>query len=198
MIFCGEVVNVNNNILSFLEIYMTKHVPTKTLFESAHDSVRFAHSCLEQIENNLRAKSSFVDPQGNIMHWHDFGDLEGPGWAANAVGGAHLLYRWGIFLSDETLQQAALKLLDHVLEDGFIQPDGFIWPYYELAQNRFCLNYTHNNDWLCPGSLAKIGVQMLEFASDLNDPALASRLQQHADTLSVWLEAHIPLLPCHL
>jgi hypothetical protein len=21
-----------------------------------------------------------------IMHWHEFGDLEGPGWAAKAIG----------------------------------------------------------------------------------------------------------------
>ena len=145
------------------------HVNIERIFTSARASVGFALSCLEPVGKNLRARSSFVDPEGQIMHWHEFGDLEGPGWAANAVGGAHLLYRWGRFLSDEAVQSSALRLLDHVLEDGFILPDGFIWPYFDLAKNHFCLNYTHNDDWLCPGSLAKIGVQMLEFAADLGE-----------------------------
>jgi hypothetical protein len=165
------------------------------IFDSARASVGFALSCLEPVGKNLRAKSSFVDPQGEIMHWHEFGDLEGPGWAANTVGGAHLLYRWGTFLSDEAIRSSALRLLDHVLEDGFIQPDGFIWPYYELAKNHFCLNYTHNDDWLCPGSLAKIGVQMLEFTADLEDTLRASKLRQAAGNLSGWLASHVPRLP---
>lgn len=96
------------------------------LFTSGYDSVRFALSCLEPIDTHLRTKSSFVDSEGNIMHWHEFGDLEGPGWAANAVGGAHLLFRWGAFLTDENIKRAALLLLEHVLEDGFILQDGFI------------------------------------------------------------------------
>ena len=32
------------------------------------------------------------------MGWHDFGNLEGPGWAANAVGGAYEIYTMGDFL----------------------------------------------------------------------------------------------------
>jgi hypothetical protein len=142
------------------------------LFASARASAHFALSCLEPFDGRLRAKSSFVKPDGEIMHWHDFGDLEGPGWAANAVGGAHLLWRWGRTVGDESIQASALALLDHVLEDGFIDAEsGFIRPYYELAQQRFCLNYVHKDDWLCPGSLAKIGVQLLEFADDLEQMA---------------------------
>jgi hypothetical protein len=142
------------------------------LFASARASAHFALICLEPFDGRLRAKSSFVKPDGEIMHWHDFGDLEGPGWAANAVGGAHLLWRWGRTVGDESIQASALALLDHVLEDGFIDAEsGFIRPYYELAQQRFCLNYVHKDDWLCPGSLAKIGVQLLEFAGDLEQMA---------------------------
>ncbi len=111
------------------------------LYASAQASVHFTLACLEPINGHLRAKSSFVDPQGEIMHWHDFGDLEGPGWAANAVGGAALLYRWGVYTKDSDLQAKALALVDHVLEDGFIdRSSGFIWPYYDLAEKRFCLN----------------------------------------------------------
>ena len=113
----------------------------------------------------MRAKSSFVDPEGQVMHWHEFGDLEGPGWAANAIGGAHL------------------------------QPDGFIWPYFDLAKERFCLNYAHNDDWLCPGSLARIGVQMREFAENLGDTENGVRLRRTTENLAGWLESHVPMLP---
>ena len=77
------------------------------IFASANASARYALTCVEPVPapagadpatrapSRLRAKSTFVDPQGRAMHWHDFGDLEGPGWAANAIGGSVLLYRWG-------------------------------------------------------------------------------------------------------
>ncbi len=167
------------------------------LFASASASARFAlTTCLEPVGPYLRATSSFVDPHGNIMHWHDFGDLEGPGWAANAVGGAHLLYRWGRYLDDSAVQDKALALLDHVLEDGFVQPDGFIWPYHHIPSHTFCLNYAHTNDWLCPGSLAKIGSQMLDFAADLEtigDPRTV-HLRAVAAGLGSWLKTHVPRL----
>jgi hypothetical protein len=180
------------------------------LFASARASAHFALRCLEPVGERLRACSSFVTPQREIMHWHDFGDLEGPGWAANAVGGAHLLYRWGRFLDDPKIQSQALALLDHVLEDGFIDGEtGFIWPYYDLAAGRFCANYVHRDDWLCPGSLARVGVQLLEFADDLagqqvGEPWLARGAQvgharrvaamvAAARNLGTWLAAHTPL-----
>ena len=188
------------------------------LFASARASAHFALSCLEPFNGHLRAKSSFVKPDGEIMHWHDFGDLEGPGWAANAVGGAHLLWRWGCTVGDESIQASALALLDHVLEDGFIDAEsGFIRPYYELAQQRFCLNYVHADDWLCPGSLAKIGVQLLEFADELAgvgewesgrrgesangesrltfDVSRIASMRGVATRLAAWVFAHTPLLP---
>jgi hypothetical protein len=191
----------------------------RILFASANASAHFALACLEPTGDgsHLRAKSSFVDPDGAIMHWHEFGDLEGPGWAANAVGGAHLLTRWGAYLGDASIQERALGLLDHVLADGFVREDGFITPYRDLAQNRFCLNYAHNDDWLCPGSLAKIGVQMLAFADEIENAhrrgghgtadatgkivpgagalrARVAKLKEVAHNLSDWLAQHVPLL----
>jgi hypothetical protein len=166
------------------------------LFESARDSVRFALTCLEPVDGRLRAISSFVNTQAEIMHWHDFGDLEGPGWAANALGGAHLLYRWGAFTGDAAVQDQAVLLVEHVLEDGFIDfQSGFIRPYYELAKKCFCLNYRHNDDWLCPGSLAKIGVQLLAFADDLPASERPGRMARAALGLGRWLRDHTPLLP---
>ncbi|MBM3496518.1 MAG: hypothetical protein FJX72_19700, partial [Armatimonadetes bacterium] len=116
--------------------------PDYTLRDSARDSVRFAHRCLEPHEGaRWRAVSTFVDPDARIQHWHDFGDLEGPGWAANGLGGAVQLYTWGAFDSCHLLQHVALGLMDHTLDDGFVQPDGFVWGYRDTASDRLCLNF---------------------------------------------------------
>ena len=152
-----------------------------TLYASARASVHFAISCLEPTgSGGQRARSSFCDPLGQVMHWHDFGDLEGPGWAANAVGGAHLIYRWGTATGNPGLQHTALQLVDHILNDGFLRPDGFIWPYWDLYRSQFCLNYAHGDEWLCPGSLAHVGTQMLDLARDLRADPRARRLKDAA------------------
>ena len=165
------------------------------LFASASASANFAQLSLEPYRDHLRSISSFVTPEMNIMHWHEFGDLEGPGWAANAVGGAHLLYKWGRYCADEYLMNGAISLLQHVLEHGFVHPDEeFIWPYFDLGTQEFCWNYTHGMDWLCPGSLAKIGVQLLDFAADLQDEVLSHKLIHAAEGLSTWLYKTVPIL----
>ncbi len=166
------------------------------LYASAKASVHFALLCLEPLGKNLRLRSSFVTPDGSPMRWHEFGDLDGPGWAANSVGGAHLLYRWGVFCHDEMIQETALKLLDHILEDGFIDHgSGLIYPYFDLGSQRFCWNYTHGQDWLCPGSLARVGTQLLEFCSDLANDSRVTQMQQAAAGLGEWLSTKVGKLP---
>lgn len=167
--------------------------PDYTLRDSARDSVRFAHRCLEPAENGRwRAISTFVDPEAKIQHWHDFGDLEGPGWAANAMGGAFQLYRWGIFDHCHILQHVALGLMDHVLEDGFVQPDGFIWSYRDTATDRLCLNFKHTNDWFCPGSMARIALQMLWAADSLpGDDSRTTQLREHAGHTAEWIITNV-------
>jgi len=168
--------------------------PDYTLRDSARDSVRFAHRCLEPHEGaRWRAVSTFVDPDARIQHWHDFGDLEGPGWAANGLGGAVQLYTWGAFDSCHLLQHVALGLMDHTLDDGFVQPDGFVWGYRDTASDRLCLNFKHNDDWFCPGSMARMGLQML-WAADALGPgdARSERLRLGAARTAQWLARHVP------
>lgn len=156
---------------------------------SARDSVRFAVRCLERTpEGRRRAVSSFVDPDAAIMHWHDFGDLEGPGWAANALGGALLLTSWACFEDSPELRETALGLLDHVLEDGFLEPDGFIRGYRVTTEERFCLHFKHGSEWLCPGSMAKIALQMLWMSDALpgEDPRV-HRLRDYAPRTAEWI-----------
>src|SRR5262245_52926618 len=57
-----------------------------TLVDSVNDSLRFTLTRTLEGDSagNQASISSFVDPEGKVMGWHDFGNLEGPGWAANA------------------------------------------------------------------------------------------------------------------
>lgn len=168
--------------------------PNYTVFDSAYDSVRFALRCLEPCGDHWRCIGSFVNPDGIPQHWHDFGTLEGPGWAANAVGGAWELYRFGWFVSDEALVEKALGLLHHVLGCGFLLDDGFIVGYRETTTDRFCLNFKHNDEWFCPGSIARIAYQLLRFTDILHDDALCRRLCERALWCGTWLAQHVPRL----
>jgi len=172
------------------------HLPDNsdcTLLQSAADSVRFARRCLQPCgAGAYRATSSFVNPEGEPMLWHDFGPLEGPGWAANAVGGACELLAWAAHTRDDALAAEASGLIDHVLRDGFVRSDGLIISYRHTVDDRLCLNFKHNDDWLCPGSMARVALQML-WAGDLlasGDPR-RDLLADAAMGAAEWIADHL-------
>jgi hypothetical protein len=169
--------------------------PSYTILDSARDSVRFAEMTLVPYKGKLCCKSSFVDKDGNIMGWHDFGNLEGPGWAANAVGGAYELYMFAMHSRDSTLAEKAILLLDHVLEDGFIDYEtGFITGYRETTKNEFCLNYQHKSDWFCAGSMAKIAYQLLIFSDELEGPRRL-KMRRVAVKAAEWIDKNVKSTP---
>jgi len=55
--------------------------PAYTILDSARDSARFTlkKTLKKDRCGHLVAISSFVNPEGEVMGWHDFGNLEGPG-----------------------------------------------------------------------------------------------------------------------
>jgi hypothetical protein len=165
--------------------------PSYTILDSVRDSVRFAEFTLIPYKGHLCSKSSFVDKDGNVMGWHDFGNLEGPGWAANAVGGAYEIYLFARHIRNPSLAQKALSLLDHVLEDGFIDYEtGFITGYRDTVTDKFCLNYQHKNNWFCPGSMAKVAYQLLLFSGQLEGER-RHKMREAAIRAAEWLNAHV-------
>ena len=175
------------------EAFYVPENPRYTISDSVMDSIRFTLTKTLQRDTNghLVSISSFVNPEGKVMGWHDFGNLEGPGWAANAAGGAWEIYSLGAYLDKKDWQTNALGILDHVLEGGFIEESGLIRAYRETTTGKFCLNYKHNSDWFCPGSMAKVGFQLLSFAGDLAPDARAERMRQAALRCSQWIDAHV-------
>ncbi len=169
--------------------------PACTIVDSAADSLRFTLTrCLTTYRGHACSTSTFVDTEGAIMGWHDFGPLEGPGWAANAVGGARELIGWARFMGRPEMERTALSVLDHVLENGFIDASsGLIRGYRHVPRDALVLNFKHNNDWFCPGSTARVAVQMLQ-AAEL-DERRRGRLQAAATGYARWLDEHLRMLP---
>jgi hypothetical protein len=177
------------------------HVPADSRYsivDSAIDSLRFTltKTLRPDDRGHLVSISSFLTPEAEVMGWHDFGNLEGPGWAANAVGGAWEIHTMGSFLGRLEWQTNALRILDHVLDCGFIEEtNGFIRGYRETTTGNFCLNYKHRSDWFCPGSMAKVAYQGLRFADDLGDDPRAKRLRMLAVRCADWIRQHVGSVP---
>ena len=172
--------------------------PEYTITDSVADSIRFTleKTVRPDRHGHLVSISSFVDQEGEVMGWHDFGNLEGPGWAANAVGGAYEIHSLGEFLEKPDWQTKALSILDHVLEGGFIDRNsGLIRGYRETTTGKFCLNYKHNSDWLCPGSMAKVGFQLLIFSDRLGDDRRAKPMRAAAVACAAWIDDRVETVP---
>jgi hypothetical protein len=168
------------------------------LVESVLDSIGFTltKTLKSDEQGHLISLSSFVDPEGKVMAWHDFGNLEGPGWAANAIGGAWEIYRWGVFLRKPAWQSNALAILDHVLDGGFIdERTGFMRGYRETTTGKFCLNYKHNSDWFCPGSMAKVAFQLLTFSDEIPADPRAKRMSTIASRCADWIAKNVEPVP---
>ncbi len=169
--------------------------PTYTIADSMKDSLRFTtRKCMAVYRGNLCANSTFVDPDGIPQPWHEFGDLEGIGWAANAVGAAHEMLCFARMLDDQRLRAIGISVLHHALEGDFIEKDGFLRPYREISTDKRFLNYLHQDrfdTWFCPGSSALIALQFL-WASDEVEGNLKQRLRKTALSIADWVWRNTP------
>ena len=181
------------------EFYLPEN-PQYTIFDSMKDSVGFTiNRTLTTYKGNLCAKSSFIDQEGTPQPWHEFGNLEGVGWAANAVGGSYELYRYASYTKDDEIKNTALSILNHCLEAGFIDYNtGFITPYRDLREDKFYLNYLHSaksDRWFCAGSMAKVAYQLLICSDLMEDGARKGRMIEAAVKNARWIKDHIKLAP---
>jgi hypothetical protein len=102
----------------------------------------------------------------------------------------------GAFLKKPDWQSNAIAILDHVMEGGFVdEQTGFIKGYRETLTNKFVLNYKHDSQWFCPGSMAKIGFQMLLCADELGDTPRAKRLRAMAVACAEWIHKNVEPVP---
>jgi len=164
-----------------------------TIFDSIKDSVNFVvNRCLSQCKGHYCSKSCFVDVEGSPQTWHPFGVVEGVGWAANAVGASYELFKYSRFINDQQIEKISLSLLDHALDDGFINyKTGLITPYRDIATDSFYLNYGKNNDWFCPGSMAKVAYQLLIYSDEQIGAQRKKKIQEIACKNASWFDTHL-------
>ena len=87
-----------------------------------------------------------------------------------------------------SLKQAGRSVVVE-LNDGFIdEQTGFIHPYRHTGRNQMVLNFKSNRDWFCPGSMARIALQLLLFADRLpeGDPRIG-KMRGAAGKCAGWL-----------
>lgn len=83
------------------------------------------------------------------MLWHDFGPLKGPGWAANAAGGALELLKLAERTGEREYRQAGLGPVNHVF-DEFLVPGGFIRGYRDIRTGTVGDNHLGGSGWSLP------------------------------------------------
>jgi hypothetical protein len=173
--------------------------PGFTIVDSIKASVRFANHCLVPEGEDLRANSTFVDPDGVPALWHEFGSLEGVGWAANAVGGANELIQFARFFKDAKVEENAGKLLRHAAYGGFVDMQtGFMRPYRDPSNGKYYLNYLHqeeHDNWFCPGSAAKVALQFLQAGELMAGTKLGDDCRARGLKLAGWYRDHIKPAP---
>ncbi|MBA7591715.1 hypothetical protein ES708_33876 [subsurface metagenome] len=90
----------------------------------------------------------------------------------------------------------ALAILDHVLNGGFIdESTGFIRGYRVTTTGEMALNYKHNSEWFCPGSMAKIAFQLLIFADKLGNDPRAEQMRSVAVKTADWIRNNVDSVP---
>lgn len=141
-------------------------------------------------EKGLEAVSTFVDPERVPQLWHDFGPLVGPGWAANALGGARVLLDWSEFDGDRSVAAAAVGLIRGVLCGGYRTGSGLVFGYRNRETGVRAHNFKGNLDWLTPGSQAKTALDALALADRAPDPERAGLLDLAVGILD-WIDRSV-------
>jgi len=182
------------------EAFYLPEDPGFTIVDSMAASVRFTTTrCLVSEGEGLRATSTFVDPEGRPALWHEFGPIEGVGWAANAVGGAIHLIRYGRFFQRGDIEDMGRRVLHYAVHGGFVDPDtGFLRAYRDRSDGRYYLNYLHDDAfdrWFCPGSAAKVALQYLEAGRLCEGSPLGQASRECGLRLARWLRDHVRPAP---
>lgn len=198
--WCGLVCIAAGQSTRPVEGFYLPADPGFSIVDSMAASVRFTvDRCLVAQGEGLRANSTFVDPNGEPALWHEFGAVEGVGWAANAAGGAVELIRYGRFAGDREIEQKGIKVLHHAVHGGFVDSKtGFLRGYRDLTNNKLYLNYLHNDvndNWFCAGSAAKVAMQYLMAADLCAGTALGEQARACGVKLTGWLRDHVQLAP---
>lgn len=163
--------------------------PDYTIVDSALDSIRFVRAMSEpDPDGKLYCRSVDASPDGLVRYRDRF--MEGVGYCADSVFGAHYLVRFGRATSRAELEAMGWSVLDHALSGGFFDDhDVPVRLYRDTETGRFLDNLEGRDEYLEHGHIARVGHQLLLVAKLDHDARRAHRSLEAASRVAAWIDA---------
>lgn len=159
-----------------------------TIVDSAMDSVRFIRAVSDtDPDGGLVCRSVDANTDGELIRYR--GRLmEGVGYCADSVFGAHVLVRLGRVLTRPELEVMGFRYLDHALAAGFFDdPDIPVFLYRDIETGAFLHNLEARDEYVELGHMARVGYELLCLAAlDLNETR-AARCRSAAGRIASWV-----------
>ena len=163
--------------------------PDYTIVDSALDSIRFVRAMSEpDSDGKLYCRSVDASPDGPVRYRGRF--MEGVGYCADSVFGAHYLVRFGRATSRAELEAMGWSVLDHALSGGFFDDhDVPVRLYRDTETGRYLDNLEGRDEYLEHGHIARVGHQLLLVAKLDHDARRARRSLEAASRVAAWIDA---------
>ena len=163
--------------------------PDYTIVDSALDSIRFVRAMSEpDSDGKLYCRSVDASPDGLVRYRDRF--MEGVGYCADSVFGAHYLVRFGRATSRAELEAMGWSVLDHALSGGFFDDhDVPVRLYRDTETGRYLDNLEGRDEYLEHGHIARVGHQLLLVAKLDHDARRARRSLEAASRVAAWIDA---------
>jgi hypothetical protein len=182
----GEVGSVNRVPFGFF-------VPENsgyTIVDSALDSMRFMlHVSSRDQDGRLYCRSVDADANGELVPYRGR-YMDGVGYCADSIFGAHVFIRMGRALLRPELEEAGFSYLDHALATGFFDDEEVpVLLYRNCDTAVFLHNLEARPDYLELPHIARVGDQLLRVAALDHDARRAERCRAVARRTAEWVAA---------
>lgn len=161
-----------------------------TVVQSALDSVRFLRTVSDHDEHgHLLCRSVDATPDGQLARYR--GRLmEGVGYCADSIFGAHVLIRFGRVVERPELEEMGFSYLDHALGAGFFDdPDLPIRLYRDVEDGRLLDNLEDHPGYIELGHIARVATQLLRIAHLDPNHERSERCRAIAGRTASWVMA---------
>jgi hypothetical protein len=162
--------------------------PGYTVVESALDATRFLFAVSEHDDaGHLYCRSIDAIPDGELIRYRGR-FMDGVGYCADSIFGAHVLIRLGRILERPELEAAGFSYLDHALASGSFDDDLLpVRLYRDTETGKLLDNLEDHDGYLEPGHIARVATQLLRVASLDPDADRAARCRGIAGRTAAWV-----------
>jgi hypothetical protein len=155
--------------------------PAYTIVQSALDTVRFLLHVSDRDEADERfCRSIDAISDGQLIRYRGR-FMEGVGYCADSIFGAHLLVRLGRITERPEFEAAGFSYLDHALAAGFFDDPALpVKLYRDTETGKLLDNLEDHDGYLEPGHIARVGTHLLRLAELDTDVARGARCREIA------------------